>query len=52
MILFLIQGESLGNSSVKMAGFSIFNSNWKNGRDVNEGVKLLRRRSVIRNQDS
>ena len=37
----MLQGDSLGNSSVKMGGFSILNSNWKNGRDVS-GVKLLR----------
>ena len=52
MILFMLQGDSLGNSSVKMAGFSILNSNWMNGRDVNGGVKLLRRRRVINDQDS
>ena len=46
MILFMLQGDSLGNSSVKMGGFSMLNSNWKDGRDVS-GVKLLRRSRIL-----
>lgn len=52
MILFMLQGDSLGNSSVKMAGFSILKFNRMNGRDVNKGVKLLRRRRVNEDRDS
>ena len=51
MILFMLQGDSLGNSSVKMGGFSMLNSNWKDGRDVS-GVKLLRRSRILNDQYS